>query len=63
MWGADQRVSESNYRNGVRVLDASEVAGGMLREVGLFDVYPTDDQPACNGAWSLYPFFASGAGP
>ena len=33
----------------------------MLREVGFFDVYPSDDAPAYNGAWSVYPFFASGS--
>jgi choice-of-anchor B domain-containing protein len=54
-------VYESNYRSGLRVLDASEVAGGVLREVGFFDVYPSDDQAAFNGAWSAYPFFASGS--
>ena len=54
-------VYESNYRSGLRVLDASELAGGALREVGFFDVYPSDDAPAYNGAWSTYPFFASGS--
>ena len=52
---------EANYRSGLRVLDASEVARGVLREVGFFDVYPSDDAPAFNGAWSVYPFFASGS--
>ena len=33
-------VYESNYRSGLRVLDASDVAGGVLREVGFFDIYP-----------------------
>ena len=54
-------VYESNYRSGLRVLDASDVTRGVLREVGFFDVYPSDDQPAYNGAWSVYPFFASGS--
>ena len=54
-------VYESNYRSGLRVLDASELARGALREVGFFDVYPPDDAPAYNGAWSAYPFFASGS--
>jgi choice-of-anchor B domain-containing protein len=54
-------VYESNYRSGLRVLDASAVAGGVLREVGFFDVYPTDDTPSYNGAWSVFPFFASGS--
>ena len=54
-------VYESNYRSGLRVLDASEVARGVLREVGFFDIYPADDTPAYNGAWSVFPFFASGS--
>lgn len=54
-------VYEANYRSGLRVLDASEIAGSALREVGFFDVYPADDEPAFNGAWSVYPFFASGS--
>ncbi len=54
-------VYESNYRSGLRVLDASEIAQGILREVGFFDIFPFDDLPAYNGAWSNYPFFASGS--
>jgi choice-of-anchor B domain-containing protein len=54
-------VYESNYRSGLRVLDASDVAQGLLREVGFFDIYPRDDAPAYNGAWSAYPFFSSGS--
>jgi choice-of-anchor B domain-containing protein len=54
-------VYESNYRSGLRVLDASEIAQGILREVGFFDIFPFDDQPAFNGAWSNYPFFPSGS--
>jgi choice-of-anchor B domain-containing protein len=54
-------VYESNYRSGLRVLDASNVASGALTEVGFFDIYPADDIPAYNGAWSVFPFFASGS--
>jgi hypothetical protein len=54
-------VYEANYRSGLRVLDASEVLQGVLREVGFFDVYPADDAAEYNGAWSAYPFFASGS--
>src|SRR5262245_30994899 len=54
-------VYESNYRSGLRVLDASRIATGTLREVGFFDVYPDDDAPAFNGSWTSYPFFASGS--
>jgi len=54
-------VYESNYRSGLRVLDASDVASGALREVGFFDIYPVDDAPSYNGAWSVFPFFSSGS--
>ncbi|HEX5707372.1 MAG TPA: choice-of-anchor B family protein [Pyrinomonadaceae bacterium] len=51
---------ESNYRSGLRVLDAAGAGAGILSEVAFFDVYPLDDQPLFNGTWSNYPFFASG---
>ena len=54
-------VYESNYRSGLRVLDASAITQGVLSEVGFFDIYPSDDTAAYNGAWSVYPFFASGS--
>ena len=54
-------VYESNYRSGLRIVDASVVAHGTLRELGFFDIYPADDAPAFNGAWTSYPFFASGS--
>ena len=53
-------VYESNYRSGLRVLDASQIAQGALRELGFFDIYPVDDNPNFNGAWTSYPFFSSG---
>jgi choice-of-anchor B domain-containing protein len=54
-------VYESNYRSGLRILDVGAVAQGTLRELGFFDIYPADDAAAFNGAWTSYPFFASGA--
>jgi choice-of-anchor B domain-containing protein len=51
---------ESNYRSGVRVLDAAGASAGSLSEVGFFDVYPSDDQAFFNGTWSNFPHFASG---
>ena len=51
---------QANYRSGLRILDISDIANGNLAEVGFFDVYPADDSPNFNGAWSVYPFFASG---
>jgi choice-of-anchor B domain-containing protein len=51
---------QANYRAGLRVLDIRRVAEGDLRQVGFFDIYPADDAPEISGAWSTYPFFASG---
>lgn len=51
---------QANYRAGLRVLDAANVANGKLREVGYFDIYPADDHPEFNAAWNVYPFYESG---
>jgi choice-of-anchor B domain-containing protein len=51
---------QANYRSGLRVLDISRAGTASLEEVGFFDIYPVDDLPNYNGAWSNYPFFKSG---
>lgn len=51
---------EANYRSGLRILDITDVANGNLSEVGYFDIYPANDIPGFNGAWSNYPYYASG---
>jgi choice-of-anchor B domain-containing protein len=51
---------QANYRSGLRVLDISRAATATLQEVGYFDIYPVDDLPEFNGAWSTYPYFKSG---
>ncbi len=48
---------QANYRAGLRILDTANVGDGQLQEVAFFDIYPPDDQPEFNGAWSNYPFF------
>ncbi|MCI0578428.1 MAG: choice-of-anchor B family protein, partial [Chloroflexi bacterium] len=53
-------VFEANYRSGLRILDITDVATANLSEVGYFDIYPLNDNPSFNGAWSNYPYFASG---
>lgn len=57
------RVYESNYGSGLRVLDISDRR--KPREIAFFDSAPhNDDGPghsaAQSGAWSNYPFFKSG---
>jgi choice-of-anchor B domain-containing protein len=55
------RVFQSNYRSGLRILDASGVAEGRLTEVGFLDTWPEDDDTAfSHGTWSNYPFFETG---
>lgn len=54
------RLYQADYRAGLRVLDASQLARGQLREVGFFDIFPRDDKPEFNGAWNVYPFYESG---
>lgn len=52
----------ANYRAGIRVLDISNIAAATnsMTEVGFFDTYPANNSTAFNGAWSVYPYFASG---
>ena len=40
---------ESNYRSGLRILDASAAPAGVLTEAAFFDIYPIDDQALFNG--------------
>lgn len=51
---------EGNYRSGLRILNISNVSTSNLVEEAFFDIYPLDDAPEFNGAWSNYPFFQSG---
>ena len=48
---------QANYESGLRVL---RLTGSQLSEVAYFDVYPSRDAAAFNGAWSVYPYFSSG---
>jgi len=53
------RMYQSNYMSGLRVLDISDRANPV--EVGYFDTTPTgDNSPSFGGAWSVYPYFESG---
>jgi len=53
----------ANYRAGLRVLDVPTLVSNnnANAEIGYFDTYPTGSNGASfNGAWSVYPYFASG---
>jgi hypothetical protein len=52
-------IFESNYRNGLRVFDASDDPENPV-EVAYFDTYPANDNASYNGTWSNYPFLPSG---
>ena len=53
------KVFQSNYVSGLRVLDIADPA--EPQEVGFFDTVPFgDDSPRFDGSWSNYPYFESG---
>jgi hypothetical protein len=50
----------ANYTAGLRVIDVTDIANQNIEEVQSFDTYPENNDANFNGAWSVYPFFASG---
>ena len=56
----DGKVFQSNYRSGLRVLDATLIAEGSLPEIAFFDTWPESDAAGTAGQWSNYPYFPSG---
>jgi len=56
----DDMIFQSNYTNGLVILDASKVAAANLRELAFFDTFPQSENTSFNGSWSNYPFFESG---
>lgn len=50
----------ANYRAGLRLVDLSNIDNGNLNETAFFDTYPSSNTRNFNGAWSVYPYFASG---
>jgi choice-of-anchor B domain-containing protein len=54
----DNLVYQANYSSGLRVLDIADI--NNISEIGFFDTYPLNDEVSFNGAWSVYPYFASG---
>ena len=53
-------IFQANYRAGLRILKVENYDTADFQEVGYFDIYPSDDLPNYNGAWSVYPYFPSG---
>ena len=58
LYVVDDRVYETNYTTGLRVLDITDRLNPV--EVAFFDTYTPNDGFSFSGAWSNYPFFASG---
>ena len=55
----DDYVFQANYSSGLRILDISDIENP--REVAFFDTVPGNNNQGFSGAWSVYPFFESGA--
>ena len=51
---------QSNYQSGLRILDHSDIANGVMTEVAYFDTYPQGTEINFAGQWSNYPYFESG---
>jgi len=49
-------VYQANYSAGLRILRIDQIASAQLTEVAYFDSTPSSG----SGAWSVYPYFASG---
>lgn len=53
-------IYESNYTTGMRVLRPTNLDEGLLETIAWIDTHPASDSRSFHGAWSVYPFFASG---
>ncbi len=52
---------QSNYTQGLRVMEVTDAASAALTQVGFFDSFPENDAgESFSGSWSNYPFFDSG---
>lgn len=49
----------ASYRSGLRLIDITNINSSNLNEVAFFDTFPTSNSNSFNGAWSVYPYFAS----
>lgn len=50
----------ANYRAGYRMMNITGIDNNVMTEQAYFDTYPTNNNAQFNGAWSVYPYFASG---
>jgi choice-of-anchor B domain-containing protein len=54
---------QSNYTDGLSILDVSAVADTVLTRVAYFDHFPGGDPEIFQGEWMNYPYFQSGVIP
>ncbi|MBB5869095.1 choice-of-anchor B domain-containing protein [Allocatelliglobosispora scoriae] len=54
------KAYQASYRAGFRMFDITNIASSSISEIGYFDIYPAANNTGFNGAWNVYPFFASG---
>lgn len=54
------KMYQASYRGGLRILDVTNLASNSISELGFLDIYPSANGTGFNGAWNVYPFFASG---
>ncbi|WP_046758966.1 choice-of-anchor B family protein [Kordia jejudonensis] len=52
------KLYQANYTAGLRVLDITNPSN--INEIGFFDTHPESNDTTFFGAWSIYPYFASG---
>ncbi|WP_299121655.1 choice-of-anchor B family protein [uncultured Winogradskyella sp.] len=50
----------ANYSAGMRIIDISNIASGVMVETGFIDTYIPNNETDFHGAWNIYPFFESG---
>jgi len=50
----------TNYTSGLSVVDITDIGNNNFIEVASFDGFPASDAASFSGAWSNYPYFASG---
>ena len=50
----------ANYSAGLRIIDISDIENENFTEVAYFDVYTSNNSAGYEGAWNVYPYFASG---
>jgi choice-of-anchor B domain-containing protein len=54
------RYYMANYSAGMRALDISDIENGNISEYGYFDTFIPNNNASFDGAWNVYPYFASG---